>query len=178
MEQNKLKRVVTRKHLLMQLGSILRKLSLKYFLLYFHLINFLCMYQKYALTCIFIISIIMCDWLEVWIYVNSANSSMPVFAVHDGDRMACKWTGSVPPQYLWPVSLRARALSLWHNVVPSAEKARGVWGASASIGKFITSSCGTRNVWNLEEEWMQISWRRGCGKKEVEWRRGGKEGRV
>lgn len=62
MEQNKLKRVVTRKHLLMQLGSILRELSLKYFLLYFHLINnFLCMYQKYALTCIFIISIIICD---------------------------------------------------------------------------------------------------------------------
>lgn len=54
----------------------------------------------------------------------------------------------------------------------------GVLGASASTGKFMTSSCDTRNVWSLEEEWMQISWRRGCGKKEVEWRRGGKEGQV
>lgn len=135
------------------------------------------MYRKYALTCIFIISIIMCDWLEVWVYVNSANSSMPVFAVHDGDRMAYKWTGSVPPQYLWPVSLRARALSLWHNVVPSAEKARGVWGPSASTGKFITSSCGTRNVMESRggmdaDKLEEGVWKEGGGVEE------GREGRV
>lgn len=75
-------------------------------------------------------------------------------------------------------SMCMRTSSQWHNVVPSAGKACGVLGASASTGKFMTSSCDTRNVWSLEEEWMQISWRRGCGKKEVEWRREGKEGQV